>query len=166
LASTRSSALAEISQKYFTDEKALAYIAENNPDLSKIEVLEDRTEGGKRIVEFKYTTEVSLPGPIKKVMGGSASQSLCTKFIMDTENHTGTMQMIPSQMSDKISVSGKLSSAKEGDSWVQRMDGEATVKIFGVGKMIEKFLVEKIQTSSAVETRLRNAYIRSLGDKV
>jgi hypothetical protein len=152
----------EISQKYLADEGALKYLEENLPDISKIEVVTDRTEGNRRTVELKYTTEMSLPGPIKKVMGGAASQTMLTRFSVDTENHSGTMEMIPSQMADKIKVSAKISVAKEGNSWVQSVDGDATVKIFGVGKMIEKFLVEKIQSSSESETRLRNAYVKSV----
>jgi len=152
----------DVSQKYLADEGALKYLAQNLPDISRIEVVTDRTEGSRRTVELRYTTEMSLPGPIKKVMGGAASQTMLTRFSIDTETHTGTMEMIPSQMADKIKVSAKISVAQEGNAWVQRVDGDATVKIFGVGKMVEKFLVEKIQTSSQSETRLRNAYIHSV----
>jgi len=152
----------EITQKYLTDPGALKYLKEKNPELRDIEVLADRQDGSKRIVELKYTTEVSLPGPIKKVMGGAASQSLVMKLTVDTKSLAGTMEMIPSQMADKIVISGKVSVAKQGDRWVQRIDGDATVKIFGLGKIVEKFLVEKIQASSALETRLRNEYMHSV----
>ena len=152
----------EITQKYLTDDDALNYMVENNPELSKIEVLADRIDGTKRSVEMKYTTDVSLPGPIKKVMGGAASQALVMKLTMDTKTLTGTMDMIPGQMADKIKISGKVTVEKQGDRWVQRIDGEATVKIFGVGKVVEKFLVEKIQGSTATETRLRNEYLHKV----
>jgi hypothetical protein len=155
----------ETTQKYLTDEGALKYMVDNNPELSKIEVLVDREEGTKRTVEMKYTTDVSLPGPIKKVMGSAASQSLVMKLSVDTETLTGTMEMIPSQMADKIKISGKVSVEKQGDRWVQRVDGDASVKIFGVGKVVEKFLVEKIQSSTEIETRLRNEYMHSVQKK-
>lgn len=152
----------DISQKYLADAGALQYLEEHLPDISRIQLVADRTEGNRRTVELKYTTEMSLPGPIKKVMGGAASQTMLTKFSIDTKTHSGTMEMIPSQMADKIKVSAKISVAREGNTWVQFVDGEATVKIFGVGKMIEKFLVDKIQSSSEAETRLRDAYMRSV----
>jgi len=155
----------ETTQKYLTDEGALKYMVDNNPELSKIEVLVDREEGTKRTVEMKYTTDVSLPGPIKKVMGSAASQSLVMKLTVDKKTLTGTMEMIPSQMADKIKISGKVSVEKQGDRWVQRVDGDATVKIFGVGKVVEKFLVEKIQSSTEIETRLRNEYLHSVQKK-
>ena len=155
----------EITQKYLTDEGALKYMVDNNPELTKIEVLVDREEGTKRTVEMKYTTDVSLPGPIKKVMGSAASQSLVMKLTVDTKSLTGTMEMIPSQMADKIKISGKVFVEKQGDRWVQRVDGDATVKIFGVGKVVEKFLVEKIQSSTEIETRLRNEYLHSVQKK-
>ena len=155
----------ETTQKYLTDDGALKYMVDNNPELSKIEVLADRMEGTKRTVEMKYTTDVSLPGPIKKVMGSAASQALVMKLTVDSETLTGTMEMIPGQMADKIKVSGKVSVEKQGDRWVQRVDGDATVKIFGVGKVVEKFLVEKIQGSTATETRLRNEYMHKVQKK-
>lgn len=155
----------EITQKYLTDEGALEYMVKNNPELSRIEVLLDRQEGTKRTVEMRYTTDVSLPGPIKKVMGSAASQSLVMRLTLDTKTLTGTMEMIPSQMADKINISGKVSVEKQGDRWVQRVDGDATVKIFGVGKVVEKFLVDKIQSSTATETRLRNEYLHRIQKK-
>ena len=151
----------EVTSKYMTDEKALKYIADKHPDISSIEVLENRLDGDKQIISMKYTTEVSLPGPIKKVMGGAAAQSMVKKFVIDTKTNTGTMEVQPSQMADKIKVGAKVSSKQQGDKWVQQIDGDATVKIFGVGKVMEKFLVEKIQSSSEVETRLRNEYMRN-----
>ena len=155
----------ETTQKYLTDEGALKYMVDNNPELSKIEVLVDREEGTKRTVEMKYTTDVSLPGPIKKVMGSAASQALVMKLTVDSKTLTGTMEMIPSQMADKIKISGKVSVEQQGDRWVQRVDGDATVKIFGVGKVVEKFLVDKIQSSTEIETRLRNEYLHNLQKK-
>jgi len=151
----------ETSQKYLTDAGALKHLEEHLPDISRIELVTDRTEGNRRTVELKYTAEMSLPGPIKRVLGGAASQTMLTRFSIDTRTHSGTMEMIPSQMADKIKVSAKISVVREGNTWVQFVDGEATVKIFGVGKMIEKFLVEKIQSSSEAETRLRDAYMRT-----
>jgi hypothetical protein len=145
-----------------TDDEALKYMVDNNPELSKIEVLADREDGTRRTVEMKYTTDVSLPGPIKKVMGSAASQALVMKLTMDSETLTGTMEMIPGQMADKIKISGRVSVEKLGDRWVQRVDGDAAVKIFGVGKVVEKFLVEKIQSSTAIETKLRNEYMHKV----
>ena len=57
----------ETTRKYLTDEGALNYMVDNNPELSRIEVLGDREEGTKRTVEMKYITDVSLPGPIKRI---------------------------------------------------------------------------------------------------
>jgi hypothetical protein len=155
----------EITQKYLTDTQALMYIQDKHPDLSHIEVLEDREEGGTRTVVMKYTTDVSLPGPIKKVLGGAAAQSLVMKLTVDTTAFKGTMEMKPSQMADKIKIAGRFSMEKQGNRWIQLMEGDATVSVFGVGRMIEKFLVDKIQSSSETETRLRNEYLRTVQAK-
>ena len=106
-----------------------------------------------------------MPGPLKKVMGGAATQSMTMKLTVNTKNSSGTMEMIPGQLADKIKVTGKVSIAKEGNKWVQRINGDATVKIFGIGKMAEKFLVEQLQNSTAHENRIRNEYMHKMGEK-
>ncbi len=156
----------EVTQKYMTDEKALKDLADKHPDLVEIKVVKDTMKGDIRNLEMQYTVAANMPGPLKKVMGGAATQSLTMKLAIDTKNASGTMEMIPGQMPDKIKVSGKVTSSKEGDKWVQRVNGDASVKIFGIGKMAEKFLVETLQASSAHENRIRNEYMHSLGDKV
>ena len=155
----------EVVQKYMADEKALNYLKDKHPDLKDVQLLVDKTDGDTRTIELKYFTEANLPGPLKKVLGGATTQGMTMKFVINTKNHSGTMEAIPDQMPDKIKVTGRVSLAKEGDKWAQKVDGEATVKIFGIGKMAEKFLVEKIQDSSQHETRIRNEFIHSLGDK-
>jgi hypothetical protein len=39
------------------------------------------------------------------------------------------------------------------------------VKIFGVGKVVEKFIVEKFQNSYAIETKLRNEFVHRAEDR-
>ncbi len=152
----------DVTMKYMTDEKTLKYITDNDPELTNIEVLGDRMEGDMRIIEFRYTTEMSMPGPLKKLVGGATAQSMVMKFKMNTKTFAGTMEVQPSQMADKIKVAGKISLQEQGNKWVQVVEGDVSIKIFGVGKMAEKFLVEKMDTSAATEIRLRNEYMRTV----
>ena len=152
----------DVTMKYMTDEKAIKYVTERDPELTGIEVLVDRMEGDKRIMEMKYTTETNLPGPLKKLVGGATAQSMIMKFNMDTKTFAGTMSVQPSQMADKVKISGKISLKEQGNKCVQVVDGDVSIKIFGVGKMAEKFLVEKMDTSAASEIRLRNEYMKTV----
>jgi hypothetical protein len=147
----------EIYQKYLVDKGALAYLSENHPEIREVEVLEDRAHDGKIYVKLKYTMEVSMPGPVKKALGG-ASHSFVADLILDTLNNTATLEFIPARLADKIKAGAVITFERQGDHWVQNMDGDVTVKIFGVGRVVERFIVEKFQGSYAIEARIRNEY--------
>jgi hypothetical protein len=148
----------ETYQKYLVDEGALAYLRENHPEIRDLEALENRPENDKIYIKLKYTMEVSMPGPVKKALGG-ASHSFVADLILDTQNNTATLEFNPARMVDKIKAGARVAFEKQGDRWMQRMDGDVTVKIFGVGKVVEKFIVEKFKNSYAIEARLRNDYM-------
>jgi len=148
----------EIYQKYLVDEKALDYLKEKHPEIRDLEVLENRTDNDKIYIKLKYTMEVSMPGPVKKALGG-ASHSFLADLILDTQNKTATLEFNPARMGDKIKAGARVAFEKQGDHWIQRMDGDVTVKIFGVGKVVERFIVEKFQNSYALEAKLRNEFV-------
>jgi hypothetical protein len=148
----------ELYQKYLADEEALAYLSRNHPEIRDVQVLENRTEDDKVYLRMKYTMEVSMPGPVKKALGG-ASHSFVADLILDTRNNTATVEFNPSRLGEKIKAGAKLAFEKQGGHWVQRLEGDVTVKILGVGRMVEKYIAEKFQQSYAIEARLRNEYI-------
>ncbi len=147
----------EVVREYLADEKAIAYITEHHPEIQSLEVLKNRQEGEKFFVEMKYTMEVPMPGPVKKVLGGV--NAFLVDLILDSKNNTGTMEFIPAKMSGKIKAGGRIFTEQQGDKWVQKVEGDVTVKIFGVGRLVEKFFVDSFQRSFVVESRLRNEYI-------
>lgn len=147
----------ETYQKYLADNGALAYLAENHPEILHVEVLENRAQDGKVYVKLKYTMEVSMPGPVKRALGG-ASHSFVADLVLDPRNHTATLEFNPARLADKIKAGAVITFQKQGDHWVQQMNGDVTVRIFGVGKIVERFIVEKFQSSYAIEARLRNEY--------
>ena len=155
----------EVAGQYLTDAQALRYVQDHHPEVSAIEVLEDRYEGDTRFVAMRYTTQGSLPGPIKKLVGGAGSPSMVMKFTLNTQDYSGRMEVVPSQLAEKIRIFARITTEEQDGRWVQLMDGEAKVQIFGVGKVLEKFLVEKIQNASQTEFRLRNEYLRKVQDR-
>lgn len=148
----------EIYQKYLAEEGALSYLVEHHPEIRKVEVLEKRTEDDKVFVKIKYTMEVSMPGPVKRALGG-ASHSFVADLILDTRTNTGTVEFNPARMAEKIKAGARVAFEKEADHWIQRLDGDVTVKLLGLGRVVEKFIVEKFQHSYAIEARLRNEYL-------
>lgn len=145
-------------QKYLVDQGALAYLCQHHPEIRDVEVVENRAGDEKVYVKMKYTMEVSMPAPVKKALGG-ASHSFVADLILDTRNNTATLEFNPARLADKIKAGARIAFEREGDHWVQRLDGDVTVKILGLGRVVEKFIVEKFQNSYALEARLRNEYV-------
>ena len=148
----------EVYQKYLVDEGALAYLSQNHPEIRDVEVIENRAQDDKVYVKMKYTMEVSMPAPVKKALGG-ASHSFVADLILDTQNNTATLEFNPARLGDKIKAGARIAFERDGDHWIQRLDGDVTVKILGLGRVVEKFIVEKFQNSYTIEARLRNEYV-------
>jgi hypothetical protein len=148
----------EVYQKYLADEGALSYLSQNHPEIRDVEVIENRAQDDKIYVKMKYTMEVSMPAPVKKALGG-ATHSFVADLILDTQNNTATLEFIPARLGDKIKAGARIAFDREGNQWIQRLGGDITVKILGLGKIVEKFIVEKFQNSYAIEARLRNEYV-------
>jgi len=100
-----------------------------------------------------------MPAPVKKALGG-ASHSFVADLILDTRNNTATLEFNPAKLADKIKAGARIAFEKDGNQWIQRLDGDVTVKILGLGKIVEKFIVEKFQNSYTLEAQLRNEYVR------
>lgn len=149
----------EVYQKYLTDEGALAYLRRNHPEIRDVEVIENRARDDKIYVKMKYTMEVAMPAPVKKALGG-ASHSFVADLILDTQNNTATLEFNPARLADKIKAGARITFEREGNHWLQRLDGDVTVKILGLGRVVEKFMVEKFQNSYTIEAQLRNEYVR------
>jgi hypothetical protein len=148
----------EVYQKYLADEGALEYLSRNHPEIREVEVIENRPQDDKVYVKLKYTMEVAMPAPVKKALGG-ASHSFVADLILDTQNHTATLEFNPARLGDKIKAGARIAFEREGAGWVQRLDGDVTVKILGLGKVVEKFIVENFRNSYTIEARLRNEYV-------
>ena len=140
------------------DEKAIAFITEKHGEIQSLEILKNSTQGEKRFVELKYTMDVPMPGPVKKVLGDL--NAFVVELIMDTENNTGTLEITPTKLAGKIKAGGRIYFEQQGDQWIQNVEGNVTVKIFGVGKLVEKFIVENFNRSFSLECRLRNEYAK------
>ena len=102
-----------------------------------------------------------MPGPVKKVLGDL--NTFVVELILDMKTNQGTMEITPSMMSDKIKAGARIYFEEQGDRWVQNIVGDVTVKMFGVGKLVEKFIVTSFQKSFDLECKLRNDYITQSG---
>jgi len=151
----------EVIRSRIADERSIAYIVERHPEIASLEVLKNRTDGERVNLELKYTMDVPMPGPVKKVLGDL--NTFVVELILDTKNDQGTLEITPSKMADKIKAGGRIFFEEQDGRWVQNIVGDVTVKLFGVGKLVEKFIVTSFQRSFDLECKLRNDYIRQSG---
>ncbi len=151
----------EVVRTCIADEKSIAYIVERHSEIASLEVLRNKEQGEKVFLDLKYTMNLPMPGPVKKVLGDL--NTFVVELILDMKTNQGTMEITPSMMSDKIKAGARIYFEEQGDRWVQNIVGDVTVKMFGVGKLVEKFIVTSFQKSFDLECKLRNDYITQSG---
>ena len=104
--------------------------------------IEDRTI--ERAVKVGPDREV--PKPVAKVIG--ANKIEYTEHLKYTFGaHQGSWYTISSIMSDKVDTRGTFGFEELPDGVLRWVDGEIKVKIFGVGGLVEKFIVADIERS-------------------
>ncbi len=114
----------------------------------KRELLEEHRDeqSYKRIAKIYPDRE--LPGPLKKLV--PADQFSYTEHVTYTwGSRTAQWHIeLPAMIADKVSkAEGTYIFTETGDGVSRVVEGEIVVKIFGIGKIVEKFLAEQIESS-------------------
>jgi hypothetical protein len=112
---------------------------------------------GKERKRIRIVPNVSLPGPVQKLFpNGQFSYDEVT--VLDTQARTATYA-IETPIGDKIQVTGHAKYLEENGGVRLVFEGEAKVKIFGVGSLVERYLVGEVTTRYALVQRLLQAFI-------
>lgn len=115
-------------------------------DLERHLVKLDESDG-KLVREVRVSPRGrQIPGPVAKLLGGKRIEYL-ERIQYTMGSMSGTWDSESSLMSDKIDSRGTF--AFEGaDGRTRRVvEGEIKVKIFGLGKTIEQFIVDDVKKS-------------------
>lgn len=117
---------------------------------------------GEKIMERVVEVEpyvADLPPAIKKVIGDNIRYREEGK--LDKEKRRYSVEVVPARMADKIFVKGQQTSQALGpDSCKRIFELEVTVKIFGVGGMVEKRIIADLQRSYDLSAKFTNRYIK------
>ena len=90
--------------------------------------------------------ERELPGPIAKIVG--ADHVEYTEHVdYRMGSHHGTWHTVPSFMANKVESSGTFSFRDVPTGVMRIVEGEVNVKIFGLGSVIEKFIISDVEKS-------------------
>lgn len=122
---------------------------------------QDQGEALRRTVEVVPRIG-DLPGPLKKVVGDGIRYKEIGNY--DKNRRRYRIEVVPNSLADKLSVTGELFTEPLGEARCRRVfQGDVTAKIFGIGGMLEKRLIEDMQKSYARGAEFTNGYIREKG---
>ncbi len=105
-------------------------------------------QGGKLHREVKVAAEREIPAAAAKILGGSRLEY--TEYLdYPLGSFRGTWKTISSLMTDKVDSSGTFGFRAEAGQVVRTVEGEVTVKILFVGKVVEQFIAADVEKSYA-----------------
>jgi hypothetical protein len=86
--------------------------------------------------------------PEGKALGASRA-SFVEEIEYDTRAHRGTWRTIPNIFGDRLRTSGTLEVTAAGGGVTRIVRGEVDVRLFGLGRLVEKRLIAEIEKSYA-----------------
>ena len=105
---------------------------------------------------------VELPGALKKVLGDLSSY--VEEGVFDPVTKHFHIKVIPSAAADKIKTRVEVWVEPRGAGQSERIvDVDSEVKIFGIGKVAEKFLEQQLRTTYGAAAEFTNRWIAEKG---
>ena len=105
------------------------------------------------------TPKLNAPGAVKKVLGDSMSYTERGSFSSDSGKYT--FDVVPSTMADKIKIQGTYWVEALSPNEVERVCClDFSVKIFGVGKMVEQFIAQQYVDNQELAAAYTTRWIR------
>jgi len=126
--------------------------------LWRIASSQDSEKEMRRVIEVEpYVAD--LPAAIKKVVGDNIRYREEGRF--DKEKRRYHVDVVPARMADKILVKGEQLTEPTADGKCKRVFlAEITVKIFGLGGMMEKRVIADLQRSYDLSAKFTNRYVK------
>ncbi len=112
------------------------------------EVLDHREDGEtiERSVRIVPTTG-SLPAPLKKLASGGIGYR--EEGRLDRAANQYRFRVIPNSMPDKLDIRGRMFTEPHGEGIARVIEMEVNAKIFGVGGLVEKQIIQDTEKSYA-----------------
>lgn len=105
---------------------------------------------------------LELPPALRRVVGDLSSYIEVGRF--DGKTKRWSADVTPSTMADKIKTHVELRVEARGDKRCERIaDLDVDVKIFGIGKVMEKFVEQQTREAYDASARFTNSWIADKG---
>lgn len=152
--------VADYEKLYFDEDFNVSLCKAVNLDRSVVK----RDEKGKHLSRAVKVSprDREIPGPLVKVLGSSRIEY--TEHVeYDFGTYKGTWKSVSSVMTDKVESSGVFRFEPAGDGVKRVIEGDIKVKVFGVGGVIERFIVADIEKSYEQAADFTRRWIASGG---
>lgn len=132
-------------------------------DFRERTVLTHEDRGDTVFRSVRQVPERELPKAVLKAMGAARLE-----YTENTTWHKSTgmvdVEVISSVKPDKIKIAGKLWVEPAGEGRCKRMfEMDVTVKVFGIGSMVEKQIVEETRQSYDKSAEITKQYLATNG---
>lgn len=152
----RNIALLDYEQKVFLDEtfnEAIKGVA----GLRSRQLLERKDDQGKLYRRIRMQPEREFPAVMKKMLNGDLITTEESWF--DSARHVVEWKSTLSVLSDKVKLVGKVEFAEVPGGVRRRLTGSIDVSVFGVGKIIEKAVVDDLTATYEKISKFTQAWI-------
>jgi hypothetical protein len=112
---------------------------------------------GKEKRRTRIVPNVNLPGPLQGLLNGQPL-SYEETTVFDPKTRTATFE-IQSPATDKVHVKGTARYLEEPGGMRVVFDGEATVKVFGIGGLAERYIVGEVRSRYEIVSRLMQQFV-------
>jgi hypothetical protein len=99
----------------------------------------DRATGIKR--HLRFIKPMDMPAPIAKIFGGFVTMDELGEW--DPREQRWSYRMIPSIMGDRIDIRGRVQAFANGTGTEQRSVNTVTCRLFGLGAIVEPFVMRE-----------------------
>ena len=108
---------------------------------------------------LRYSQRPAMPGPVAKLFG--AEVVTVEKGDFDPATSTWSFELTPSALADKTRIRGSfvVEGIPEESSCEQSFQMEATVKVFGIGPVVERFIEAQTRQSQDKAANFMNAVL-------
>jgi hypothetical protein len=100
-----------------------------------------------------------IPGPVAKILGGNKF-SYVEELEYELGKGKGRWRIVTSMMTDKIDAQGTLELVAVPGGCKRVVAGDIKVSIFGVGGIIEKFVVSDVEKSYDAAAAFTREYLK------
>jgi len=140
------------------------YSEEFNQEVAQAVKLKERGQlehvtqpDGKERRRVRVVPRVSLPAAVQKLLNGQEiSYEEITVF--DPATRTATFEVI-NPAGETVQVTGVARFFEENGGVRLRFEGEAKVKVFGIGGMAERYIVNEVRSRYEVVARLMQKFV-------